>query len=237
MIETLPPRSRPRLKVCCISSLEEAQLAIRYGADALGLVSSMPSGPGVIADDRIAEIAAGVAPGVSTFLLTSSRDPEEIVDQQKKSGVDTVQLCDTLPPDAVKRLRSALPGVSIVQVIHVVDDSALDQARVAASTADALLLDSGDPEKTVKELGGTGRVHDWNLSRRIRDELAVPIFLAGGLNPDNIVAAVGQVEPYGVDVCSGLRIGGALDEGLLRSFVGKLESSFGVERNRAIGES
>jgi phosphoribosylanthranilate isomerase len=223
--------------VCCISSTEEAALAIRCGADAIGLVSSMPSGPGVIPDDRIAEISTHIPPGVTTFLLTSSRDPETIVDQQKRSGVDTVQLCDELPPEAVKQLRSALPRVSIVQVVHVVDDDALDQARSAASTADALLLDSGDPNKAVKELGGTGRVHDWSLSRRIRDEVDVPVYLAGGLTPENVVDAVRQVRPYGIDVCTGLRIGGALDEGLLRKFTKNLESSFDVKRNEATGGS
>ena len=212
-------------------------MAIRLGADAIGLVSFMPSGPGVIPDDRIAEIVSSVPPGVSTFLLTSRRDPETIIDQQKRFGVDTVQLCDELPPETAMQLRSALPRVTIVQVIHVVGEEALLAARRSARAAHALLLDSGNPAKTVKELGGTGRIHDWDLSRRIRDEVDVPVYLAGGLSPDNIVDAVSRVRPFGVDVCSGLRTGGALDEELLRKFVDKLESPFGVERNAATGGS
>jgi phosphoribosylanthranilate isomerase len=184
----------------------------------------MPSGPGMIADDRIAEIAAVIPPGVSTFLLTSSREVGVIVDQQRSFGVDTIQLCDGLPPETLRELRSFIPDVSIVQVIHVIGGNALDEARSAAEEADAILLDSGNPSKRVKELGGTGRTHDWTLSRAIRDEINIPVWLAGGLTPDNVVEAVRQVQPFGVDVCSGLRIDGCLDEDRLSRFVHHLET-------------
>jgi len=213
---------RPRLKVCCIASVEEAQLAIRHGADALGLVSTMPSGPGVIPDDRIAEIAATIPSGINTFLLTSSRQVHTIVGQQQSIGADTIQLCDGLPPGALRELRSLVPEISIVQVIHVVGEEALEEARSAAEEADALLLDSGNPSATVKELGGTGRIHDWTLSRAIRDEVDIPVWLAGGLTPDNVADAIRRVQPFGVDVCSGLRIDGHLDENRLLRFVRNL---------------
>jgi phosphoribosylanthranilate isomerase len=210
--------------VCCIASVEEAELAIRHGANAVGLVSAMPSGPGVIPDDRIAEIAARIPPGVSSFLLTSSRDVSHIVEQQRRFRTNTIQLCDGLPPNDVLALRQSLPGVSIVQVIHVVDGDALLRAKAAATTADALLLDSGDPAKAVKKLGGTGRTHDWSLSRRIRDETGIPVFLAGGLTPENVADAVRRVRPFGVDVCTGLRSNGELDEEKLVRFVHNLET-------------
>jgi phosphoribosylanthranilate isomerase len=224
MAQTSNIRSRPRLKVCCVASFEEAELAIRYGANAVGLVSAMPSGPGVIPDDRIAEIAARIPPGVSSFLLTSSRDVSFIVDQQRRFGTDTIQLCDLLSSEEVRKLSTALPGVSIVQVIHVVDADALDHALDAATTSDALLLDSGDPTRAIKELGGTGRTHDWSVSRRIRDEVDIPIYLAGGLTLENVADAVRQVRPFGVDVCTGLRTNGNLDEEKLAAFVHNLET-------------
>ena len=216
------PHPTPRFKVCCIASVAEAMIAVRHGASAVGLVSAMPSGPGVISEESIAKIAASVPPGVATFLLTSSRDAGEIIAQQRRCGVDTVQLCDRPLPGVMGELRDALSGIRFVQVIHVVDESAIEEARHAASTADALLLDSGNPRKAIKELGGTGRVHDWSISRRIRESVDVPVFLAGGLTPENVADAVRQVRPFGVDVCSGLRTGGHLDEDKLVRFVRSL---------------
>jgi len=216
------PLERPRLKVCCITSVEEAEVAIRYGADAIGLVSEMPSGPGVIPDHLIEDIAARTPPEVATFLLTSSHEVNAIVDQQQRFRVDAIQLCDALPPEALDQLRSAIPGTSIVQVIHVVGEKSLGQAMSAAGTVDAILLDSGDPTKAVKELGGTGRTHDWALSRVIREQVGIPVWLAGGLTSDNVAEAVRTVRPFGVDTCTGLRTDGHLDQGKLTRFVREL---------------
>ena len=214
---------KARLKVCCIESVEEAALATRYGAAAVGLVSEMPSGPGVIDETRIAEIARAVSPGVARFLLTSRTDAPGIVGQQRSCRVDTLQLCDRVAAHLHQELRDALPGVRIVQVIHVVDAQSLDEAERAAATADALLLDSGRPDAARKELGGTGRTHDWQLSKRIREAVSVPLFLAGGIQISNVARAIGEVGPYGIDVCSGLRTDGRLDESKLSAFVAEME--------------
>lgn len=213
--------SRPRVKVCCISSLEEAALAISHGASALGLVSEMPSGPGVISEEAIAEIASAVPPPISTFLLTSKQDPEEIADQVRRCGTSTVQLCDTID-GSHERLRRALPGVKIVQVIHVVGRDSVEEAKAAASGADAILLDSGNPALAVKELGGTGRTHDWMLSRKIVESVARPVFLAGGLNSLNVADAIRAVGPFGLDLCSGVRTDGSLDGSKLSDFFAKI---------------
>jgi phosphoribosylanthranilate isomerase len=201
----------PRIKVCCISSAEEAWAAIGAGASALGLVSAMPSGPGVIEEARIAEIAARVPPGVATFLLTSATDAETIVAQQRRTRVNTVQIVDAVEPAVHRELRRAMPGVALVQVIHVRGPESVDEAREAAPRVNAILLDSGNPALAVKELGGTGRLHDWEVSRRIREAVDVPVYLAGGLTPENVAEAVARVGPFGLDVCSGVRTGGALD--------------------------
>ena len=209
----------PRVKVCCIASEEEAALAVRLGASAIGLVSRMPSGPGPIPEFRIRDIARTVPPGVATFLLTCETTAELIIEQQRFCRTTTLQLVDEVEPGVHARLRDALPGISIVQVIHVRDDHALRQAIAVAPAIDAILLDSGNPSLSTKELGGTGRVHDWGLSRKIRDSVAVPIFLAGGLNAGNVAIAITQVAPFGVDVCSGLRTNGKLDETKLAGFM------------------
>jgi phosphoribosylanthranilate isomerase len=208
-----------RVKVCCIASAEEARLAIRAGAAALGLVSEMPSGPGVIGEERIAEIATLAPPGVATFLLTSRTRAAEIAGQQERTRVGVLQLCDEPERGGRAELRRALPGVKLVQVIHVQGPESVDEALAAASEVDALLLDSGRPGLAVKELGGTGRVHDWETSRAIREAVDVPVWLAGGLHPGNVARAIEVVRPFGVDLCSGIRVGGRLDARLLADFM------------------
>ena len=207
-----------RVKICCMSSVEEARMAIDHGAAAIGLVSDMPSGPGVISEKLIAEIAAAVPPAVGSFLLTCRQDVEGIIDQQRRLKVNTIQICDRLESGTHVDLRDALPGVSLVQVIHVNGPESVDEALAVSSFVDALLLDSGNQALSIKELGGTGRTHDWRLSRQIREAADVPIFLAGGLNGLNVAEAVSAVEPFGVDVCSGVRTNGRLDEAKLDRF-------------------
>jgi phosphoribosylanthranilate isomerase len=214
-----------RVKVCCISSVEEARLAVRLGASALGLVSEMPSGPGVISEALIAEIAASVPPPIATFLLTSRTDPAEIVVQQKRCGVNTIQLCDRLAFGVLATLRKDLPGVSLVQVIHVIDEASIEEAVEAARKADALLLDSGNQLLPVKELGGTGRTHDWTLSAEIVKKSSVPVFLAGGLNADNVGDAIRAVRPFAVDLCTGVRTNAALDKQKLTRFMAAVSAA------------
>lgn len=197
-------------------------MAVRHGAAALGLVGHMPSGPGVIGDEQIAAIAAAAPPAVATFLLTSETEPEAIVDHVRKCGTSTVQLVDAVSPRAYPALRRALPHVKIVQVVHVTGPESLDEAISVAPQVDALLLDSGQPKAAVKELGGTGRVHDWSLSQRIVAEVSRPVFLAGGLRPDNAAEAARAVRPFGLDLCTGVRTGGKLDEAKLKAFFGAL---------------
>ncbi len=208
-----------RIKICCISSPDEARMAILAGASALGLVGKMPSGPGVIGDDLIRQIAATVPPPIATFLLTSETDVDAIVAHHNRVLTNTIQLVDALAVGSYTRLREELPGIKLVQVIHVLDDASVDEALAAAEEVDALLLDSGNPRLAVKELGGTGRQHDWTISRRIVDQSRVPVFLAGGLNPANIREAIDTVQPFGVDICSGVRTNGGLDAGKLDVFV------------------
>ena len=203
-------------------------MAIEHGASAIGLVSAMPSGPGPIPDSLIAEIAATVPPGVSSFLLTCQQDAAAIVEQQRRLGVNTIQICDRLPDGTHRELRDELPGVSLVQVVHVTGPESVDEAIAIAPHVDAVLLDSGNQSLAIKELGGTGRTHDWSLSRKIREAIDVPLFLAGGLKPDNVAAAIQEVQPFGVDVCSGLRPNGALDRHKLAEFFDKVRKATAV---------
>jgi phosphoribosylanthranilate isomerase len=209
----------PSIKICCISSPEEAQLAIDAGAAALGLVSAMPSGPGVIDEALIERIAATVQRPVETFLLTALQRADAIAAQHRRCRTTTLQLVDAAPLPELQRLRDLLPDVRLVQVIHVFGAASLGEAIAAAPWVDAVLLDSGNPAAAVKELGGTGRTHDWQWSARIREAIGVPMYLAGGLHAGNVAEAVRQVQPYGLDICSGVRRDGRLDAQRLHDFV------------------
>lgn len=216
---------RTRVKICCISSVEEAKLAIASGADALGLVSAMPSGPGPIDEALIAAIAAQVPPPVATFLLTRLQTADEIIVQHSRCCTNTLQLVDDVPTQELMKLRTALPGIKIVQVIHVADEDSVEQARGVAAHVNALLLDSGKPKEAIKQLGGTGRVHNWEISRRIVAASSVPVFLAGGLRAENVRGAIAQVRPYAVDICSGVRTDGKLDEAKLKGFMSEVRAA------------
>ncbi|NDC79010.1 MAG: phosphoribosylanthranilate isomerase [Chitinophagia bacterium] len=208
----------PKVKVCCISSPEEARMAVDAGASALGLVGRMPSGPGVIDDDRIRLITRTVPPGVSTFLLTSETLAEDVIAHVGRTHTDTVQLVDAVPQEAYPLIRAHCPHVRLVQVIHVRDEDSVEEAAAIAEWVDAILLDSGNPCLGIKQLGGTGRTHDWTLSARIVAQSPKPVFLAGGLHAGNVREAIEKVSPYGLDLCSGVRTDGRLDPWKLEAF-------------------
>jgi phosphoribosylanthranilate isomerase len=208
-----------RIKICCISSEDEARMAIEYGASAIGLVARMPSGPGPISDDLIKQIANTVPPPVATFMLTSETAVEQIIEHHRRTKTNTIQIVDEITSGTYSELKMALPGIKIVQVIHVIDENSVSEAINISGEVDAILLDSGNPKLKIKELGGTGRVHNWKLSRQIRENAQCPIFLAGGLNPDNVRQAVEEVQPFAVDVCSGVRTDGKLDRKKLELFI------------------
>jgi phosphoribosylanthranilate isomerase len=207
-----------RVKICCISSYDEARMAIEYGASAIGLVGKMPSGPGPISDELIRHIAEIVPPPVATFLLTSETSVNRIIEHHHRTKTNTIQIVDSLSAGTYSQLKEGLPGVKIVQVIHVIDEKSVDEALEISGMVDAILLDSGNPNLKIKELGGTGRVHNWKLSRQIREGSRCPVFLAGGLNPENVRQAIEEVQPFAVDVCSGVRTDGKLDREKLEHF-------------------
>ena len=207
-----------RVKICCISSIYEAKMAIKFGASALGLVANMPSGPGVISDEEILKITKSIPPAISTFMLTSETSAEEIIKHHLKTLTNTIQIVDELKEGTYEKIREALPAIKIVQVIHVINEKTIDEAIRISHSVDALLLDSGNPNLQIKELGGTGRIHNWKLSRKIVEQSKVPVFLAGGLTSENVRQAIEQVQPFGLDLCSSVRTDKKLDQRKLETF-------------------
>jgi len=215
---------RTRIKICCISSKEEARLAIAQGADALGLVGQMPSGPGIIADEQIAAIALTIPPPVASFLLTSEQSALRIIDHVRRVRTNTVQIVDELTEGAYREIREALPYCRLVQVIHVTGGESIEQALNVQDEVDAILLDSGNPKAAIRTLGGTGKIHNWEISRDLVQTVSIPVFLAGGLHAGNVQEAIGTVRPFGVDICSGVRTNGLLDPMKLVSFIEAVQS-------------
>ncbi|MEE9450483.1 MAG: phosphoribosylanthranilate isomerase [Ignavibacteriaceae bacterium] len=209
---------KPKVKICCIQSIEETELAIKYGASAIGLVSEMPSGPGVISEDLIKKIAAVVPSTIDSFLLTSKLDADSIIEQHRKCKTTTLQIVDRVKTNVLIKLKQELPAIRLVQVLHVNGEESITEAKNVAQFVDALLLDSGNQKLKEKELGGTGRTHDWTISRKIRDAVFVPVYLAGGIKANNVLDAVKEVEPFGLDLCSGVRENGKLNEKRLEEF-------------------
>jgi len=209
----------PRVKICCISSIEEANLAMEYGAHVLGLVANMLSGSGIISEDLIVKIARHIPPAVTSVLLTSYRSAKEIIAQHQYCRTNAIQICDNLQNGTHDDLRRALPGISLVQVIHVSGEESINAALDVSPNVDALLLDSGKKSDKKIELGGTGRTHDWSVSEQICRKVNIPVFLAGGLKPENVREAIKMVRPFAVDVCSGVRTNDQLDLDKLSTFI------------------
>ena len=215
---------KTKVKICCIKTIEEAETAISLGASAIGLVSEMPSGPGIISDKSILEISNYASGKVDTFLLTSKQDSDSIIQQLIKFKTTTLQIVDKLTKGSYSDIRSAVPDIKIVQVLHVKNDKSIDEAKSIENKVDAILLDSGNDNLLIKELGGTCRTHDWSISKKIVESVNIPIYLAGGLNPSNVAEAIKTVKPHSVDVCSGVRTNGNLDKNKLTNFFNSLNS-------------
>jgi phosphoribosylanthranilate isomerase len=209
---------QPKVKICCISSIAEAQLAIKYGATAIGLVGNMPSGPGIISNHLIKEIRETTPESIESFLLTSETNAENVVRHYNQVHTTTIQMTDALEGKEYHIIKAALPNVKLVQVIHVVNEMALEEAIEIAPLVDAILLDSGNPNAAIRTLGGTGNTHNWAISTQIRNAIKKPLYIAGGLNANNVQEAIERIQPFGVDVCSGVRTNEKLDERKLEAF-------------------
>ena len=218
---------RTRVKICCITSPDALELAVRHGADAVGLVGPMPSGTGIIDLDQARALASATPPAVASFLLSCATRPEDLLAEARHVAPTVLQIVDAVPPESYALLRRELPALKIVQVLHVCYETAGAEAERIGRLVDGLLLDSGAPDAPVRELGGTGRVHDWSISRRIVARAPVPVFLAGGLKPENVALAIRTVRPYGIDLCTGLRTAGRLDPDKLGRFMQAVGGSGG----------
>jgi phosphoribosylanthranilate isomerase len=191
----------PFIKVCGIQTVEEALGAIDAGANTIGLLLGISN----MVRDRISvktgqRVVDAIPKRVRSVMVTNLLDVTAISTIAKFVGVSTIQIHGDLPVTELSRLRLLLPNVELIKAVHVMSDETFVKAMKYAPHADMLLLDSG----TQDGLGGTGQIHDWGVSRAIVRAVGLPVILAGGLNPENISAAIGKVDPAGIDANSGL---------------------------------
>jgi len=217
-----------KVKICGVTNLEDARAAVWFGADAVGfLVGQVHYSTGsFLAPGEVAKIVAALPPFCSAVLVTHLSRPEEVIPILKVANVTTLQLHgDTTPQEAVE-IKNFLPFLKTYKVVHVFDASVIEEANRYIGSVDGIILDTAI--KATGQVGGTGQTHDWGVSKEVVRSTALPVILAGGLNPENIITAIRVVQTYGVDVNSGVsNPDGTKDHEKVRLFIAQAKSPFG----------
>jgi len=223
------------LKICGIQAASEAAAAAEAGATALGFLLGLTHWAGdETTPDAAATTIRTLPPHIEPVLVTHLLDEAAIADLARGIGARAIQVHDDLSPAGLRRLRALAPGLRLVKAVHVTGPEAAGKAAEYAGVADALLLDS----RTADRLGGTGRTHDWSLSREIVRASPVPVYLAGGLRPENVTEAIARVRPAGVDVNSGVEDeSGRKDTRKMRAFVARARAALAGDGVAAQGSS
>jgi phosphoribosylanthranilate isomerase len=205
------------IKICGLRSYEEAKLALDCGATAFGfLVGLNYATADQISPESAADIIGKLPDNADTVIVTHLTDAERAAALARYTGAQTLQVHGDMPPKGVRHLAALVRDLRLIKAVHVSGPEAIEIATAYADIAHALLLDT----RTADRLGGTGRTHDWSISAQIAATVRVPVYLAGGLTPENISNAIERVRPAGVDVNSGVKdSAGGKDPEKLRSFV------------------
>jgi phosphoribosylanthranilate isomerase len=205
-----------------MASLEEVQLAIRAGADAVGFVCATPTSVRTIDKQRVALITPLIPPPIESFLLTSELTASSIAKNVQLTGASTVQILSHISLTESKQLSELIPTIKRVQVIHVESEVTLELIDKYSPYVHSFLLDSGRPNLKTPEYGGTGRTQNWSISAEFVKKCPLPVYLAGGLTTENVSEAIRLVRPFGVDLCSGVRTNSRLDPGKLKAFIAEV---------------
>jgi len=191
-----------RVKICGIRSLDEAKEVIEAGADALGFHVELDHSRCPVAAATASGIISKLPPFISSVVVTSETDPKKLLLIMKSTGATTLQLHKEVSPETVNAVKSVFFNTKIYVAISVTSDESIAIAKNFENSADTVILDSVNKETGAR--GGTGKTHDWSISRKIVESTSLRVILAGGLNPGNVVDAIKAVRPYAVDVNSGV---------------------------------
>ena len=195
--------SHIKIQIAGVSSIEDSIRLINLGVEGLGFTLRLPSGiHDNLTEEKARQIIAELPPFVGSVLISYITNPIEAVDFCKYLGVNTIQLHAPVEKGVMAEIKKHLPNIKIIKSVNVIDESAVDEAKKYAEEADAIILDTYDPKSGRH--GATGLTHDWTISRKIVESCNKPVILAGGLNPDNVAEAIRKVQPWGVDVHTGI---------------------------------
>ena len=206
-----------KIKICGIRSKEDIMVASYEGADAVGFIIGVThKTEDALSVEDVNRLVKYVPPFVTPVLVTHFTSPDAIAALAVATKIRTLQLQGGILPEDIARIRKKIWNVTIIKAIHVVSERSINIAKQYSEVADMILLDS----VTEDRLGGTGITHDWSISARIVREVNIPVILAGGLTPDNVEEAIRVVNPYGVDVNTGVKgKNGGKDPEKVRSFI------------------
>jgi phosphoribosylanthranilate isomerase len=194
--------STVRVKICGITRKEDLDAAAAAGADAVGFVVGAAASPRNLSLEKAEKLFRQVPPFVKSVLVTVPTSIIELAEACEKLNPDAVQIHGA-NLRSVALFREKLSATPLIGAVNANSADALEVAQVASKMFDAVLLDS----LADGQYGGTGIVHDWTLSKCIRKAVhPTPLILAGGLNPENVAEAVRVVQPYAVDVSSGVEL-------------------------------
>ncbi|MDQ1275169.1 MAG: phosphoribosylanthranilate isomerase [Euryarchaeota archaeon] len=219
---------KTRIKICGIRSPDDIQMAALYGADAVGFITEVPvESPRKLDSDTAAALVSRVPKCLDSVMVIMPENSSRALELIEKVRPDIVQIHSDLSPVELEIIREKtdIPIIKTLSVpaglgaskIQSLVNRLLKEVRELekSGVVDSLLLDSGIAGRT----GGTGCIHDWDLSRRIAEETELPLILAGGLKPENVQEAIRVVSPYAVDTASGVETLGKKDAVKIRSFI------------------
>lgn len=211
-----------RVKICGLMRFGDVSAALNEGADAVGFVVNSPLSPRNLNFSRARRLMKSVGVFSTKVVVTSSGNPRGLFKICERIRPDALQL-HYHTPQLIRLLRKERPDVKLILATQIRDESSLKRAEDSSRYADATLTDS--PSAT--RMGGTGRVHDWGLTTKVRDAIYPhPLILAGGLTVSNVATAIAKVRPYGVDVSSGVeRRIGVKDHEEIRRFIMKAKEA------------
>ena len=207
-----------KVKICANRTIEDARMSLGAGADIIGLLVGQEHTSNDFIDKyKAKEICDYIAGRCDVSLVTHLKNADEIIELTEFIGNNIIQLHSDIEESEVEKIKQNLPKIKLVRIVHLAKDGTIHSNLETIKYADYYLMDSFN--LATNQVGGTGLTYDWKKAGELIKKLDKPVFLAGGLNPENVRKAISQANPYGVDVNSGCKLDGVKNVDKVREFV------------------